>query len=72
MYWNSSYWDHPYSIHKKPKLRRVFIYKKQYTFQKNRQFTLVLFIQNAINFTIRDFSAIFVAGVYIQNAWLFA
>ena len=43
-------------IHKKQKLRNVFIYKKRDTFQKARQFPLRFYIQKAIHFTLRDFS----------------
>ena len=35
---------------------RVFIYKKQHTFQKARQFPLHFCIKKAIHFTLRDFS----------------
>ena len=41
---------------KEKKLLNVFIYKKQDTFQKARQFPLHFYIQKAIHFTLRDFS----------------
>ena len=53
---------------KAKKLRYVFIYKKQDTFQKARQFPLRFYIQKAIHLTLRDFHEIFEVGIYIQKA----
>ena len=55
-------------IHKKQNiLRNVFIYKKQDTFQKARQFPLRFYIQKAIFLTFRDFDEIFEVGIYIKK-----
>ena len=60
-------------LHKKQKqLRNVFIYKKQYTFQKARLFPLRFYIQKAIHLTLRDFDEIFELDIYIQKAWHFS
>ena len=52
---------------KAKKLRNVFIYKKQDTFQKARQFPLRFYMQKAIHLTLRDFHEIFEVGIYIQK-----
>ena len=52
-------------IHKKQKLRNVFIYKKPDTFQKSRQFPLRFYIQKSIHFNLRDFSWNFLKLAFI-------
>ena len=63
---------HLYIHRKKKQLWNVFIYKKPDTFQKARQFPFHLYIQKAIQLTLRDFHEIFEVGIYIQKAWHFA
>ena len=56
---------------KSKKLRNVFIYTKQDTFQRARQFPLRFYIQKAIHLTLRNFHEIFEVG-YMQKARHFA
>ena len=57
---------------KAKKLRNIFIYIKQDTFQKSTQFPLRFNIQKAGHLTLRDFHEMFEGRIYIQNAWHFA
>ena len=53
---------------KQKQLRNLFIFKKPYTFQKDRQFPLRFYIQKAIISKLRDFHEIFEVGIYIRKA----
>ena len=54
------------------KIAKRFIFKKQDTFQKARQFPLRFYIQKAIHLTLREFHEILEVGIYIQKALHFA
>ena len=53
---------------KAKKMPHIFIYKKQDTFQKARQFPLRFYIQKDLHLMLRDFHENFEVSIYIQKA----